>query len=194
MHLSLAADSVPAFWQVARGMPPMSWTSKFAADDEACISTHLVGQPACGYFRWLPFMKVMTSYGFAKAIGTLYFQNAAAENPKMRIVAASPGSTHSSSAANGTPTIMQYFGMHTQMWLMSFFGMSHAPPVAAQRYMDVLLTPDNLKDKAPSGTFLAGSGTFGGHLVDQAPWYPQLWTNKKLQQAAAAAVRKAITQ
>ena len=129
-------------------------------------------------------MKVMTSYGFAKAIGTLYFQNAAAENPKMRIVAASPGSTHSTSAANGTPTIMQYFGMHTQMWLMSFFGMSHAPPVAAQRYMDVLLTPDNLKDKAPSGTFLAGSGTFGGHLVDQAPWYPQLWTNKKLQQAA----------
>ena len=82
MHLSLAADSVPAFWQVARGMPPFGYTAKFAADDEACISTHLVGQPACGYFRWLPFMKVMTSYGFAKAIGTLYFQNAAAEFSK----------------------------------------------------------------------------------------------------------------
>ena len=190
MHLSLAADSVPAFWQVARGMAPFGYTAKFAADDEACISTHLVGQPACGYFRWLPFMKVMTSYGFAKAIGTLYFQNAAAENPKMRIVAASPGSTHSTSAANGTPTIMQYFGMHTQMWLMSFVGMSHAPSVAAQRYLDVLL----LAGKAPSGTFLASSGVFEGELVDQAPWYPQLWTNKKLQQAAAAAVRKAITQ
>lgn len=171
-------------------MVPMTYMPKFAAAEEACISTHLVGQPACGYFRLIPFMKVMSSYGYAKAIGTLYFQNAAAENPKMRIVAASPGSTHSTSAANGVPTIMQYMGMHTQMWLMSFVGMSHAPSVAAQRYVDVLLRAD----KAPSGTFLASSGVYEGELVDQAPWYPQLWACKELQQAAAAAVKKAITQ
>lgn len=188
--LAPAAVVVYASSEIARGMAPFSYMPKFAAADEACMTTHLVGQPGCGYFRLLPFMKVMNSYGYAKAIGTLYFQNAAADHPKMRIVAASPGSTHSTSAANGTPKIMQCMGMATQMWLMSFVGMSHAPSVAAQRYLDVLL----LADKAPSGTFLASSGVFEGELVDQAPWYPQLWANRQLQQAAAAAVKKVIAK
>ena len=187
----LAKDAKVIFTssEIARGMTGMARKPSFTSHDAECITTHIVGKPACSYARTPSFMSVMSSYAAAKAIGTLYFQQCARENPTMTIYSVSPGSCYGTNAHLNAPGKMQMTNVPLQMRLMSFLGLAQSSAVGAKRNLDALFGRGL---GYPSGTFIASRGWATGATCDQAANHADIFANETLQLSAAQAVRKAI--
>ena len=194
--LAANAKVVYTTTEIARGMVTMAVKPAFASIDAACITSHIVGKPACGYVAGFPYTSVLSSYSYAKAIGSLYFQHAAKENPAMTVYAISPGMCYGTDA----PVAGMPWGMKAAMggmpWLINLqiragglVGMVHSPAVGTKRTMDALFGRGAVY---PSGTFIGAVRWATGPTCDQAISHPDLYSNPALQQAVASAVRKAI--
>jgi NAD(P)-dependent dehydrogenase (short-subunit alcohol dehydrogenase family) len=176
--------------EIARGMTGMARKPSFTSHDAECITTHIVGNPSCSYARTPSFMSVMSSYAAAKAVGTLYFQQCARENPAMTIYSVSPGSCYGTNAHLGAPGKMQMTNVPLQMRMMSFLGLAQSSAVGAKRNLDALFGRGPVY---PSGTFIASRGWATGETCDQAESHADIFANESLQLAAAQAVRKSIS-
>lgn len=186
----LATDAriIFASSELARGLLFMSGKPVFGLD-EGCMTAHLVGTPTGKYERTPAFMSGMSSYAAAKAVGTLYFQQCARENPNLTIHAVSPGSCYGTNAHVGAPRPMQLTNLPLQMYLLSLVGLAHTPSVGAQRYIDTFFCRGT---KYPTGTFIASRKWATGAVCDQAVSHADLYSNEALQRTAASAVRSAI--
>jgi len=135
----------------------------------------------------------MSSYAFAKLVGTLWIGQLARDHPNLYFAAVSPGMTHSTGINEAAPSMVKS-ALPVLMPMMKLTQQAHAPDVGAKRYLDVLLgasTPQEATEYK-SGAFVASAWFATGSVCDQADSYPDLFSNEKLQEAAAAAVRQAI--
>jgi NAD(P)-dependent dehydrogenase (short-subunit alcohol dehydrogenase family) len=128
-----------------------------------------------------------SAYGPVKYMGAMWMSSVARQNPDLRFVTVSPGSTSGTAAPEELPPFMKFMMKNIGVKLMPILGLMQELELGAKRYVDVL-NDESYK----SGVFYGSKApTVTGPMVDQGTIFADL-KNETFQDNANEAIHRFI--
>ncbi len=127
-------------------------------------------------------------YGSVKLMGALWTMSMARKHPDMRFITVDPGMARGTSGTASLPWY-QRWTMESAMWVMQALGRAHSVDVGAQRYVDVLLNPDDFK----TGVWWGSKKGLTGEIADQERHWPEIIGSHVAQDNADLVIRNHLS-